>query len=98
MNDITIGAVNAGQGQSAVTSGKSVKGTGFSEVFKESINAVADQQNEAKKLAEGLLSGEHSNIHETMIAMEKASISFKMLTKVQTKVIEAYQEVMRLQL
>jgi flagellar hook-basal body complex protein FliE len=33
-----------------------------------------------------------------MIAMEKASISFKMMAKVQTKVIEAYQEVMRLQL
>ncbi len=98
MSDMTIGAINAGQGQSAITPGKSVQGTGFSDVLRQSIDAVSSQQNEAKVLTEGLLSGQHSNIHETMIAMEKSSISYKMLTKVQTKVIEAYQEVMRLQL
>lgn len=98
MSGITIAPVNGGLDQSGITPGKSVQGSGFSDVLRDSIGAVSSQQNEAKELAEGLLSGQHSNIHETMIAMEKASISFKMLTKVQAKVIEAYQEVMRLQL
>ena len=98
MSDITIGAVNAGQGQSVIPTSKSVQGTGFSDVLRESIDAVSSQQGEAKELVEGLLSGQHSNIHETMIAMEKSSISFKMMSKIQTKVVEAYQEVMRLQL
>ena len=53
---------------------------------------------EAEPLAAGLASGQHANIHETMIAMEKASISFRMLTKVQNKVVEAYKEIMRMQL
>ena len=66
MSDMTIGAINAGQGQSAITSGKSVQGTGFSNILRDSIDAVTSQQNEAKVLTEGLLSGEHSNIHETI--------------------------------
>ncbi len=72
--------------------------TGFGEIFKKSINAVNSDMQEAESLVAGLVSGQHSNIHETMIAMEKSSISFRLLTKVQSKVITAYQEVMRMQI
>ncbi len=71
---------------------------GFGEVLKESIGEVNKHINESAALSEGIMAGEHSNIHETMIAMEKSGISFKLLTKVQTKVIDAYKEVMRMQL
>lgn len=98
MSEISVGPINAGLGQSAVSSGKNVQGSGFSDVLRASVDAVVRHQNEATALTEGLLQGQHSNIHETMIAMEKSSISFKMLTKVQSKVLEAYQEMMRLQL
>jgi len=37
------------------------------------------------------------SIHEAIIAMEKASISFKTMLQVRNKVLEAYQEVMRMQ-
>lgn len=73
-------------------------GTGFGEVLKHSIDAVNSRMQEADELVEGLVSGRHANIHETMIAMEKAGISFKLLTKVQNKVIGAYEEIQRLQL
>jgi len=71
---------------------------GFGEILKKSIHAVNDEMQRSAALQEGLLTGQHSNIHETMIAMEKASLSFRMLTKVQSKVIDAYKEVMRMQL
>lgn len=77
---------------------KEVQGAGFGDILKESIASVNQKVQEAGSLADGLAAGEHSNIHETMIAMEEASVSFKMLAKVQTKVIDAYKEVMRLQL
>jgi flagellar hook-basal body complex protein FliE len=77
---------------------KEVQGTGFGDILQESIAAVNQKTQEANALTDGLASGQHSNIHETMIAMEEASISFRMLANVQGKVISAYQEVMRLQL
>jgi len=70
----------------------------FSGVLKDAIDSVNKSQNEADTLASGLASGEHANIHETMIAMEKAGITFRLATKVQSKVLEAYKEVMRMQL
>ncbi len=82
---------------STVTTPASSPGTGFSEVLKQSIEAVNTAMQEAEASAAGLASGQHANIHETMIAMEKANISFRLMTKVQNKVIAAYTDIMRLQ-
>lgn len=76
---------------------KNVDG-GFGEILGKAVAAVNEDKREAGALAAGLMAGEHSNIHETMIAMEKSSLSFRMLTKAQAKVIDAYKEIMRLQL
>jgi len=73
-------------------------GSGFAEVLKDSIESVNQQMHEAGELRDGLIKGEHANIHETMIALEKSGISFQMMTKVQQKAIEAYKEVMRMNL
>lgn len=73
-------------------------GTGFGEVLKQSIDTVNGLKQDAGELTAGLISGEHGNIHETMIAVEKAGISFRLMTKMQQKAIQAYQDVMRIQL
>lgn len=72
--------------------------SGFGEVLNRAIDAVSQRQSEANELSEGLVSGRHANIHETMIAVEKSSISFKLMTKVHQKALDAYQETMRIQL
>ena len=46
---------------------------------------------------EVLVSGKSKNIHETMLAVEKAEIAFKTMNQIRTKVIDAYKEVMRMQ-
>ncbi len=71
--------------------------TGFSDILKKSLDSVNQAKEVASEMQEGLVTGQHSNIHETMIAMEKATVSFRLLTKVQQKVLNAYQEVMRMQ-
>jgi flagellar hook-basal body complex protein FliE len=73
-------------------------GTGFGEVLQKSIDSVNTTLQEADELNRGLVAGEHGNIHETMIAIEKANISFRMMTRVQQKAIAAYQDMMRIQL
>lgn len=75
-----------------------VQDGGFGDALQKAVSGVNQDIQEASALAEGLMAGEHSNIHETMIAMEKSSLSFRMLTKAQTKVVDAYKEIMRLQL
>lgn len=71
---------------------------GFGEVLNQAVTAVNTQMGQADALAQGLASGQHANIHETMIAAEQAGISFRLMTRVQQKVLEAYQEIMRMQL
>jgi flagellar hook-basal body complex protein FliE len=73
-------------------------GAGFEEVLQKSMESVNASMQEADELSRGLAAGEHGNIHETMIAIEKASISFRMMTRVQQKAIAAYQDMMRIQL
>ena len=53
--------------------------------------AQLDADGEARKVALG-----GGNLHETAIALEKADISMRVLTKVRNKIVEAYQEVMRM--
>jgi flagellar hook-basal body complex protein FliE len=72
-------------------------GAGFGEVLRSSIDSVSSRIDEANELSEGLAAGQHGNIHETMIAVEKAGISFRLMTKMQQKAITAYQEIMRIQ-
>ncbi|MDH3360678.1 MAG: flagellar hook-basal body complex protein FliE [Desulfobulbaceae bacterium] len=92
---LSNGGVTAGINKS---SGGEAGSGGFSKVLKEAISSVNNSQNEADEMMTGLASGKHANIHETMIAMEKADISFRLATKVQGKVLEAYKEIMRIQL
>ncbi|MBU0729250.1 MAG: flagellar hook-basal body complex protein FliE [Proteobacteria bacterium] len=98
MNDIGIkpltGAVTTQPGKGVSGAGES----GFGDMLKNSIDSVNQKMQEAETSVAGLVSGQHSNIHETMIAMEKANISFRLMTKIQNKVVNAYQEIMRLQL
>ena len=69
---------------------------GFGDVIKQAIKRVNNMQIQADQSVEQLLKGE-TGIHETMIAGQKAGISFRLLLQVRNKVIDAYREVMRMQ-
>ncbi|ASS75653.1 flagellar hook-basal body complex protein FliE [Tumebacillus algifaecis] len=76
---------------------KSVGGPSFSEVLSQAIESVNNQQNHADVLTEALASGQAPDLHTVMIAAEKASISFQLMVQIRNKAMEAYQEVMRMQ-
>lgn len=69
---------------------------GAGKFFNELVSKVNDIQNQSDKAIQGLASGENKNLHEVMISMEKASISFQFMSQVRNKALEAYQEVMRM--
>lgn len=70
---------------------------GFGEMFKKAIQDVNAAQKESEKLTSQLVTGEVTDIHEVMIASQKASLSLQLTIQVRNKVVEAYQEVMRMQ-
>lgn len=70
---------------------------GAGKFFQELVSKVNDLQVQSDKAIQGLASGENKNLHEVMISMEKASISFQFMSTVRDKALNAYQEVMRMQ-
>jgi len=71
-------------------------GIDFKNVLKSAINNVNNLQSEADN-AIVKLHMEKGSLHETLIAMEKASLSFQTIVQIRNKVVDAYQEVMRMQ-
>lgn len=69
----------------------------FSELLSDSIAQVNDLQLKANKEVQKLASGESKNIHETLIAVEKADIAFRSMNQVRQKVLDAYKEIMNMQ-
>lgn len=69
----------------------------FGEMLKGAIGDVAKLQSEADEAIQELAAGENKDIHRTMIALEKADVSFQLMMQVRNKVIAAYEEIMRMQ-
>lgn len=70
---------------------------GFAEHLKTTLSTVNTLQHQSGTAQQELATGRNGNIHETLIAMNKASVSFHMVQQVRNKIITAYQEVMRMQ-
>lgn len=98
MSDITlVSQLNALRpATESIAPGKS-GGEGFAEALKTAVSKVNDNQLAADSAVEKLQTGESRNLHEVMIAMEKADISMRLLLQVRNKVVDAYQEIMRMQ-
>lgn len=75
----------------------SPEGASFSDMLKESLQEVNALSKEADKAVRDLAIGESQDIQGTILAMEKASLSFKLMMEVRNKLLTAYQEVMRTQ-
>lgn len=70
---------------------------GAGKFFGELVNKVNDLQLQADSEIQKFSSGESKGLHEVMLAMEKSGVAFQFLTQVRNKAMEAYQEVMRMQ-
>ncbi len=68
----------------------------FTDFLKAQLENVNSLQKEADTAVAAMVTGQSGNVHETMIALDKADVSFRMMIKVRTKIIDAYHEVMRM--
>jgi flagellar hook-basal body complex protein FliE len=72
-------------------------GRAFSDLLGEMVHDVNAKQASAARTVDGLVSGENVPLHQAMIAVEEASVSFQLMVEVRNKLLESYQELMRMQ-
>jgi flagellar hook-basal body complex protein FliE len=91
-------SVKINQGDLVGIKGSSeITGSSFEQTLSQAIGKVNELQKEADVKAEHLATGKTDNIADVMIATEKADIALKLMMQVRNKIIDAYQEIMKMQ-
>jgi len=70
---------------------------GFKQSLAQTVQEINGLQTEADQAIQAMSVGEPKDVHEVMIAMEKAGISLRLMVQVRNKILAAYEEIMRLQ-
>jgi len=90
-------ATAAGSPSPAANAG-TVAGVDFGRVLKSALEQVNGAQQEAGKLAMQFeLGAPNANLHEVMISLQKANISFQAMVQVRNKLVSAYHDIMNMQ-
>jgi|LGVF01.1.fsa_nt_gb flagellar hook-basal body complex protein FliE len=76
----------------------SISQVNFSEMLNDAINKVNDEQINADNMGELLAAGEVENVHEVMIAAQKAELTLNLAIEIKSKIMDAYKEIMRMQI
>jgi flagellar hook-basal body complex protein FliE len=69
----------------------------FTNILRNAVGQVDGKMRAASVEQEKLLTGETSNLHQSVIAMQEASLSFSLMVEVRNKLVDSYQELMKMQ-
>lgn len=94
---LNTGQTTSSLNTKALSLEKNEKGPSFADTLKNSINDVNKIQLEADTKMQGLATGKNTNIADVMMTTEKADIALRLMTQVRNKIIDAYQEIMKMQ-
>lgn len=70
-------------------------GESFAATLKNAVSEVNTRELQAEQSVQDYMSGKETSLHNTLISLEKAEISFKLMMQVRGKLMEAYQQIMR---
>lgn len=85
------------EGLSSHGASPEMAGTTFSDLLRQSVDTVNTTQHQADLAIKELVAGRSKNVHETMLAIERADSSLKLMMQVRNKILDAYREIMRMQ-
>jgi len=94
---ITTPGQAAAAAPAAATAGAAPTAVSFGELLQDSLAQVSTLQQEADAAIQSLATGSSTSLHDTILAVQKAELSFKLMMQVRNKIVEAYQEVLRMQ-
>jgi flagellar hook-basal body complex protein FliE len=69
----------------------------FKNYLEGALNNINQTQAQSNSATQGLMNGSMDNLHQVMITAEKASVTLQTTLEIRNKVVEAYQEIMRMQ-
>lgn len=94
-----VGLTQAVSGASvgALAAGTNSAAAPFGDLLKNAINGVDRVEQQAASAVQGVLAGSGVDVHDAMIATQKADLSFEMALAVRNKAVAAYQQVMGMQ-
>lgn len=72
-------------------------GGSFENLLGSFVSDVSQKQTAANNTVSALLGGQNVSLHQTMISMEEASLSFQLMVEVRNKLLDSYQELMKMQ-
>jgi flagellar hook-basal body complex protein FliE len=76
----------------------SSSGGDFHSVFDDAVRRVDDYQKNAAQSIDKLMSGESEEVHQTILSAQRAELSLEFFLQMKNKAVQAYQEIMRMQL
>ena len=86
-------------GQKSTPAGQaSADGPKFADILQQALKEVNEAQHTSEQEARNLISGNSTDMHTAILAVQKADVSFQMMMAVRSKLVSAYQEVMRMQM
>ncbi len=94
LQQLSPGLTLPAPGAGAVTGGD---GASFQNMLGGLVQEVSDKQTAANSAVSGLLSGNGVSLHQAMISVEEASVSFQLMIEVRNRLLDSYQELMRMQ-
>lgn len=97
-NNLAAGSINQPSINGASPEAQNNKDVGFFDYLKDALREVDDLQKEASASAEKLALGDETYLHNTILAYEKANLALQLTVEVRNKIVEAYQEIMRIQM
>lgn len=84
--------------KSLATTSVQPSGDSFASMLGRMVSEVNAKQNVAADAVSALQGGQNVPLHQTVIAMEEASVSFQLMVEVRNRLLESYQEIMRMQI
>jgi flagellar hook-basal body complex protein FliE len=100
MKELVIGQLNPNMQLPEVRKVKDLGGNkdaSFGDVLKDAISTANQLQKQSDQEIQKLMTGETQDLHTTLIAVQKADLSFQTMMQVRNKIIQAYQEIMHMQ-
>ena len=91
------GDVDTLQGAQSAQATQAVQGVSFGDVLNQFVSEVNDKQIASGQAVNDVLEGKEIPLHQAMIAMQEAGVAFQLMVEVRNKLLEGYQELMRMQ-
>ncbi len=96
MNVSAVGGIGATSGIPAAKVAPKAD-SGFGDIVGKAIETASKAEQKADRIATDIATGGSSSVHELMVATTEATLSLELMVQVRNKAVEAYQEIMRIQ-